>query len=103
MATGKRIDANRRRKTYPYIRRVPVYRYQLDESMLIETASVSFSATDEVTYTFTTTFTSAPVVTLTAKDDNVNVYVSSVSTTSVTINSSAAFTGAVELHAIQIG
>lgn len=103
MAISKRIDKNRRRKTYPFIRRVPVYSYELDEPMIIETASVTFSATDEVTYTFTEPFTAAPHVTLTAKSDNVNIYISAVSASSVTINASAAFTGSVELHAIQIG
>ena len=98
---SKRYDANRRRKTYPFVRRVPVYKFEGESQVIIETASVTFSATDEATHSFTETFTSAPVVTLTAKDDNVNVYISAVSTTSVTINASAAFTGTVELHAIQ--
>ena len=99
---SKRYDANRRRKTYPFIRRVPVYKYEGDNQVIIETASVTFSATDEVTHTFTESFTAAPVVTLTAKSDNVNVYISVVSTTSVTINASATFTGTVEMHAIQV-
>jgi len=96
-----RYDANRRRKTYPFIRRVPVYAQDGGGQVTYEAASVSFSATDEVTHNFTTVFTSAPKVTATAKNDNVNVYISSVSTTSVTINASAAFTGTVEIHAIQ--
>lgn len=99
---SKRYDANRRRKTYPFIRRVPVYKFEGNNQVIIETASVSFSATDEVTHTFTEAFTAAPVVTLTAKDDNVNVYISAVTASSVTINASAAFTGSVELHAIQV-
>lgn len=104
--TGQRVDANRTRKTYPFIRRVPVYRYIYDSeqsggNVVYEAASVTFSATDQVTHNFVTTFTSLPVVTATAKNDNVNVYVSAISTTSVTLNTSAAFTGTVEIHAIQ--
>lgn len=102
----KRVDVNRTRKTYPFIRRVPVYKYQYDteqagSNVIYEVASVSFSGTDQVTHNFTTSFSSAPKVTATAKDDNVNVYISAVSTSSVTINASAAFTGTVEIHAIQ--
>lgn len=99
---SKRYDANRRRKTYPFVRRVPVYKFEGENQVIIETASVAFTAADEVTHTFTEPFTAAPVVTLTAKEDNVNVYISAVTTTSVTINASAAFTGSVELHAIQV-
>ena len=100
---SKRYDANRRRKTYPYIRRVPVYKYEGDSQVIIETASVVFTATDEVTHTFTSAFTAVPTVTLTAKSDNVNVYISAITTTSITINASAEFTGTVEMHAIQSG
>lgn len=105
MAILSRIDANRYRRTYPYIRRVPVFKFlndsNADENMIVEVASVTFTNSNQETYNFTESFTSAPSVTATANNESVNVYVSSISTSSVTINASAQFTGAVEIHAIQ--
>jgi hypothetical protein len=103
MARGKAVDANRVRKTYPFIRRVPVIAYLMDEPMIIETADVAFSAIDSVVHIFSETFTSVPVVTATASEENVNIYISNVSLTSVTINASAPFTGSCHIQAIQVG
>ena len=75
--------------------------------MTYESSRATVSNADQVTITFSTTFTSAPYVTATAYDSasnnqaNVNTYIISVSTSGVTIGFSAAFTGEVHYHAIQ--
>ena len=100
-----RRDHNRYRKVYPFIRRKPFYVTEADVTFESSTATVT--ASDEVTITFTTNFSSAPYVTATAYDSltngtaNVNAYIISVSTTQVTIGFSASFTGEVHYHAIQ--
>ena len=75
--------------------------------MIYESGSKVVTTSDEVTITFTTTFTTAPYVTATAFDSNtnnqanVNAYIKSVSTSAVTIGFSASFTGQVHYNAIQ--
>ena len=98
-------DKNRFRKVYPFIRRKPPY---IPEGEVIyESGSKVVTTSDEVTITFTTTFTTAPYVTATAFDSNtnnqanVNAYIKSVSTSAVTIGFSASFTGQVHYNAIQ--
>lgn len=98
-------DQNRFRKIYPFIRRKP---YNIPEGDVIyDVQTVSVPGTDEVTVNFATTFSQAPIVTATAYDSksnsqaNVNVYVISVSTSQAVLGFSAAFTGEVQVHAIQ--
>ena len=107
-ASFKKRDKNRFRKVYPYIRKAPVYMYCSDVPVEIEVGEISYSASDTGTYTFTSTWLSAPLITAVSYDSestgtaDVNVYVSSVSTTSVTIKTSAPFTGKVHFHAIRV-
>jgi len=97
-------DANRSRKTYPYIRIKSVPLTNINAT--IEANSVAFTEADTGSYTFTVSFSSTPIVTVTAVDNaannsaNVNIYISAVSTTAVTFKSSAIFTGVVHFHAI---
>jgi len=100
-------DLNRYRKIYP-ARRVRARNIQVtaDVEAIIESAQLNFNAESTKTYAFEENFPGAPIVTATAYDSqgnqqtNVNIYTTSVSTTSVTINASAAFTGAVHIHAL---
>lgn len=99
---------NRFRKIYRYIRRKPQNTVVSGTGNdVIESTSITFTNTDTATYTFTKVFTSAPFITATAFDSesnesaNVNVFITSVSTTSVTIETSAPFNGKVHIHAIQ--
>tara|TARA_Y100000385_G_C13033654_1_gene611967 strand:- start:664 stop:987 length:324 start_codon:yes stop_codon:yes gene_type:complete len=100
-------DKNRFRKTYNFIRRKPQFEGVPDD-VLIESGEVIVTAADEATYTFTKVFSSAPFVTATAYDSNtndeanVNVYIKSVSTTSVKLGTSAAFTGKIHVQAIAV-
>ena len=99
-------DYNRFRKIYRYIRRKPQNIAETGNNV-IESTSITFTETDTATYTFTKTFTAAPFVTATAFDSegnesaNVNVFITAVSTTAVTIETSAPFNGEVHIHAIQ--
>lgn len=102
-------DRNRFRKVYPFIRRKPFNVPEGDVIYDVKNVSVGNPSvgSDEVTVNFTTTFTSAPIVTATAYDGesndeaNVNVYIKSVSTSQVVLGFSAAFFGNVHVQAIQ--
>ena len=99
-------DYNRFRKIYPFIRFKP-FIIEETSNVTIESTKITFSNTSSGSHTFTKTFTSAPYVTATAYDSegnesaNVNVFITAVSTTAVTVQTSAAFTGEVHIHAIQ--
>ena len=107
-ASFKRRDKNRFRKVYPYIRKAPVYEYCSPSDIEIEVGEITYTNADSGTYTFTSTFLNAPMITAISYDSesngtaNVNVYISAVSTTSVTIKTSAPFTGKVHFHAIRV-
>jgi hypothetical protein len=104
----KKKNKNEYKKVYPYIRRRPVYTFELDKEMFVEEAKVEFTSSSSETYIFTETFPSAPTVTAVSFDDgvgnnvNVNVFISTISTTSVTIETSDEFTGFVNIHAIYV-
>lgn len=76
--------------------------------MVFETGAITMTGEITTTYTFTETFPSAPIITAISADNtvvdggNVNVFVSSVSTTSVTFKTSAPMTGKIHFHAIYI-
>lgn len=103
-----RIDLQRYKKTYPFLRREPRIVFTSESeptlSATIETAQASFAGTDTIAYIFTKTFTSAPKVTLTpiGSSANFNVFIDSVSTTSVVIKASVANSDSVHIHAIQV-
>ena len=98
----KKQNKNVFKKVYPYVRRRPVYTYELDKVTLIETGRVYFNATSSVTYAFVETFAAIPMVTAVAEEDDLNVFITIISTTSVTLNTSDTFTGWVNFHAIYV-
>jgi hypothetical protein len=106
--TYKKKNKNRYRKVYPYVRKAPAYQYCADTATEMEVGSIDFSNSDTGTYIFTSTFPTVPVITAISYDSesnnsaDVNVYVESISTTSVTIRTSAAFTGKIQFHAIMV-
>lgn len=103
-----RIDLQRYKKTYPFLRRQPVIVFTSDSestlSATIETAIASFGGSDEITYNFTKTFSSAPKVTLTPVGTlaNFNVFIVSVNTTQLVIKASTANSDSVHIHAIEV-
>ena len=99
---SKRINKNEYKKVYPYIRRRPVYGYVLDKNTTIETARVYFDDESEHEYEFEQSYPAIPVVTATSEDENINVFITSMSLTSVTINTSELHTGYVDLHIMYV-
>lgn len=111
----RRVDLNRQKKIYPYIRRKPVYgRMDINENVIgsggvgggisaeIETAELSWNGTDTITHNFNKTFTAVPKVVAISKSDNINVFVESVTLTSVTLKASAPSSESAYLHAINM-
>tara|TARA_B100000214_G_C23943240_1_gene616750 strand:+ start:871 stop:1203 length:333 start_codon:yes stop_codon:yes gene_type:complete len=103
-------DRNRFRKTYPYLRKKPVFETVLGGGSSIgeiEVGIINYNKTDVGTHTFTTTFSSVPTITAIAAQTsggssaNVNVYVELVDLNTVQIRvSDANFIGSVHFHAI---
>ena len=74
-----------------------------DIGRTMEVVTLSYTNTNTKTYSFTANFTCDPIVTATA-DEDVNVFVSAVSKTSVTVEvSQANYNGKVYLQAIEKG
>ena len=102
-------DKQRFRKVYPYLRRKPVLETigGGGDTATIEVGAITFANESSVTHAFTTSFSSAPIVTVVSVDSesngtaNVNVIITSVSTTDVVVETSQVFTGTVHYHAIQ--
>jgi hypothetical protein len=103
---NKRFDMARLRRTYPFVRRKPRYAFKSDDIITFETAALTFTIADTGSHIFAETFTSAPIVTVTSVDTgtnaNVNVWVSQVTSSTITVRSSAIFTGEVHIHALLI-
>lgn len=104
-----RIDLQRYKKTYPFIRREPKLFYLSETegglAATIKTAEVSFAGNDTITHTFTgAAFTSIPKVTVTpvGMGANFNVYIDSVSISQVVIKASVANGDSVHIHAIEV-
>ena len=96
-------DMNRMRKVYPFIRRRPVTTLQGDSEIEIEVAKIQLDNESSKTYMFEQIFGGTPIVTVTSKDVNVNVFISSVSAASVTFGTSDPVQGEIQLTAIYIG
>ena len=103
-----RIDLQRYKKTYPFLRREPVILYTSTSeptlSATIEAATASFGGSDQITYNFTKTFTSAPKVTLTPIGAlaNFNVFIVSVTSSQLVLKASVANSDSVHIHAIEV-
>ncbi len=80
-----------------------------DSEFTIEVSELTYTNSSTATHIFSQTFTSVPTITAISVDSssnntaNVNVFVTAVSTTSVTIETSQTFTGKVHFHAILVG
>lgn len=105
--TFTKKDKNRYRKIYRYIRRKPVMQYCSDGDFELIVGEVTFTNTSgPVTYTYpsSTSFIAVPIVTAISYDSegnnsaNVNVFITSLTTTAVQFESSAPFTGKVHFH-----
>jgi len=103
-----KIDLQRYKKTYSFLRREPVIVFTSTSeptmSATIEAATASFGGSDQITYNFTKTFSSAPKVTLTPVGSlaNFNVFIVSVSTTQLVLKASTPNSDSVHIHAIEV-
>ena len=78
----KSYDLNRFRKVYPVIRRKPKF---LSISS-VESTRLTYSANEySKTFTFSTPYLTSPACVATAENDNVNVYITSISLSNVTV------------------
>lgn len=108
--TYKKRDRNRFRKVYQYLRKKPRNTYFFDKPTTLEAFYIDFSQPVTTgTYVFTEKFDSVPYVTATAgsgdtvnNQDDVNVFITSVTKFEVTIEVSAPFDGRVYFQAMYI-
>ena len=96
-------DAQRLRKVYPAIRKTPRYVVQSDGELNLEVHRQELNNAETYTYTFDQPYVAVPQVTMTVEDDGVLAYITSISTTEVTVNFSAPFTGSLHLQVVFIG
>ena len=103
----KKRNMNRFRKVYPYVIREPRNHYCADREVVIEVASIEFSNSSSETYTFKEAFPGVPYagaisVDNSTGDPNVNVYVSSITKTAITVDTSGPLSGLVHIHIIYV-
>jgi len=104
----KKRDLQRYRKIYPYIRRQPRYVLESEKEALIEVGAIVFDNVSSGTHTFNEFFQSVPYISGISYDSasnntaDVNIFVTSISQTEVTFESSQAFTGKVHFQAIWV-
>ena len=96
--SSKIYDLSRLRKTYPLRRRRPVYA-AIDDSHM-ESIVLVFTENTALpyTYTFENQYTGIPVCIATAQTQNVNVYISSLTTSNVTLEVSGEIPPSEELR-----
>ena len=105
----KKRDLNRFRKVYPIFKEKAVESFVGDKPLTLEVGKVTFTNTNTETHTFSQIFDSVPTITAIAVDSlsnnqaNVNISVTSITTTNVTFKSSHNFSGTVQFHAILVG
>lgn len=74
----------------------------------IEVAAITFTNVSIGNHTFSQPFEGVPIVTVTSVDSlsngiaNVNAFITTITTTTVTVQTSQAFSGEVHLHAIWV-
>ena len=95
-------NANRFRKVYPGVRKTPVYGL----ARKIEAVVLELTNTNTATYVFKNGYANAPAVTACvlneAGDANTNVVISSITSSSVTIETSVNITGKVHLQVVEV-
>ena len=112
--TFTKFDRNRFRKIYPRVKYPKSISFKSSAEILIESKSFNFSNSESVSGTLSQKYNSIPNLALGVKSEsnpsdlNVNVFISSISfnaatgIVSITISSSAKFTGTVDVQALSI-
>ena len=106
----KFYDANRVKKSYPLYRRKPLETSITNSNAVgsqVEVAKIEFNNQSLKTYDFLGSYTVIPVCVITPEESDVNenvnvsVFITSLSTSSITIESSSEFTGLVNLQVFE--
>ena len=111
----KKRNVNRFKKIYPFVQRTPREKYMSDKEVLMETARVTVSNTDNFRYYLTETLFKelgkTPTITVSVRDNvptddsisaSVTLVVDTVTTEYVDVSASHSFIGSVYLQAIWI-
>ena len=88
VSRSKRIDKNRLQKSYPTLFRRPRYDFSSDASIAYEVGEVCFNNSDTVTYVYETPYNIIPSVVISPNSDDVNVWIETISLSSVTFRAS---------------
>ena len=95
-------NANRFRKVYPGIRKTPVYGL----AVAIEGVVLELLSTNTASYSFINSYKEIPAVTATvvnaSGEANTNVFITAISKTSVTVETSIAITGQIHLQVVEV-
>ena len=102
VSRSKRIDRNRYATTYPFIIRTPKYAYINDPSISYETGEVCFSNSDTLTITFVETYLTAPSILVTAKGDDINVFIESINNLHAVVRSSVVTNACISYQIVMI-
>tara|TARA_B100000700_G_C14990026_1_gene830813 strand:- start:83 stop:424 length:342 start_codon:yes stop_codon:yes gene_type:complete len=106
--TFKKIDRQRYKKIYPSKRKTPRNAVISDKSIVLESVSVAFteaSGTTVTRYQFRNKFETVPTVTVgvtSTSGDMVIPRITTITTTEVFIEVTAAFDGSVDIQVLQI-
>tara|TARA_Y100000593_G_C4276936_1_gene320603 strand:+ start:382 stop:696 length:315 start_codon:yes stop_codon:yes gene_type:complete len=104
MAVIRQRNKNQFKKVYPGIRKKPVY----ENLGAIEGGVITYATETSQVYTFNNVYTAIPAVVASPYDSagngqsNINLWVSAISTTSVTISTSSNYTGSVYVQVVEV-
>lgn len=85
---SKRIDKNRYQKSYPTLFRKPRYDFISTSPITYEIGEVCFLDNDAISYAFSTPYNVIPSIVISPIGDDVNVWIQSITTSSVTFRAS---------------
>ena len=106
--TFKKIDRQRFKKLYPAYRKTPRPATISDQSILLESASLTFTEASGITtktYVFDNSYESVPTITygvVSSAGDMVVVRIKEITTQRVVIEVSAAFDGTIDIQILQV-
>ena len=98
IAVTKDVDLQRQMKVTPYIVREPKIVQIVNKAIFVEAGTLNFNGSDTVTYNFSRTYSSPPLVIMSAHADSYAVWISSVTTTSVTFSATAENSEHLDFH-----
>jgi len=85
----QKFDRNRLMKTYPFIQRTPRFVHIASTGVNFEIGQACFNGSHTVTYTFERSYLTPPTIVIAPRSDDVVVWISSISASSVTFEASA--------------